>query len=262
MLFYHQLTNSRSLQFSTNNFLNPIRLPDSILFTTYFYQSLNLTSFLFPLFFYDPRIREEEFNYFLTSGIFALGLLPVQYATKPVISYLKNVFSIPTPQIYLYGVLGSLTGLTIPLIFKSDCASVSQMFTPKTFTNALGGYLAGIIMAFAFNSRCQFTYQQSSIVCMYSLSGIISGAFLGQFFNGNANRNTLSGILLGGWSGLILGIVFDQITGNYSQFKNNMLFAELSLPAITAIPIIVALKGNSQIKKNYSVSLMEFNFRF
>lgn len=241
--------------------LDPTRLPDSIQFANFLYKSINLTSLLFPLFFYSPQNQEEKFNYFLTSGIFALGLIPIQYATKPMMLYFKNLSSIQTPQIYLYGVLGSLTGLTVPLLVKSNYASLDQMFTSKTFTNALCGYGSGIIMAFAINSRCQLTYQRSSIVCMYTLSGIIIGAFFGQFFKGNPNRNILSGILLGGWSGLLFGTVFDQLIGNYLQLKNRLLFAELNLHATTAIPIIIASKGKSRLK-NTSVPLIEFNFRF
>jgi len=241
--------------------INPPRLPDSTLLTNYFLQNINLTSFLFPLYFYDPRIPEEEFNYFFTSAIFTLGLIPIHYLTRSLLIYLKEASSTTLPQVYLFGVLGSLTGLAIPLFKNDNYSFKNQSFAYKPFTGALGGYIAGMIIAYSINSKCQLTYQQSSVICTYSLTGMITGAVFGHLLNGNTNRNTLSGILLGGWSGLLIGSSINQLIEKHFQASKKPLFVELSLPATTAIPIIIASKRYSQMD-NISVALVKFKVRF
>lgn len=233
---------------------------DSSIIAAYFDQNLNLFCFLFPLYFYDPDDSVEVFNYLFTSAVIFFGLLPLKYVTKSLMFKTFTASSPPVPQTYTLGILGFLSGLSLPFFVNEINSDKYTAFSIEPLTSALLGQIVGSFLALLIYKNCQISSYRSTLICSYSLSGMIIGAIFSSI-NTYKEKNILTGVLLGGWGGFLTASILDRILTDHLSSNNKKLSIMFSLPVITSIPVIIVSKHLSKMN-DFTISIAEFKIQF
>ncbi len=263
--FNDQLPSNFSLIFNKVPFLDSFfkynrKSSDSSIIAAYFGQNLNLFSFLFPLYFYDPDDSVEVFNYLFTSAVILFGLLPLKYVTKSLMSKSFLASSPPVPQVYTLGILGFLTGLSLPFLGNQVDSDKYSAVSIKPLTSALLGQIVGSFLALLIYKNDRISNYRSTLICSYSLSGMITGAILSSI-NTYKEKDILSGILFGGWGGFLIASILDKVLRDHLSTNSKNISIMFSLPVVTSIPVIIVSKHFSKMD-DFTISIAEFKIQF
>ena len=231
----------------------------------YMSQTLGAMGYLIPFFFFDPGKLSQKNDYFAFASLLTMGLIPAGFTVGSSITQKFDVNTGRGILLYVTGILGSLSGYALPLLFESETHFSQMNFRRFQLTTTALGYTLGTSMAFQMHKGKDLSTRQSILIGTSTIAGLLIGTGIPLLKESQNEYRYARSCMSGAWMGFLMGNIIAQSLPqrmiNRSRHERSTTSIQISVPALMNIPIIAASK-RFNFSKDFKVDLAEFKCKF